>query len=147
VRFFNFNLPQTIVSSRMKSDRGVLRQVIFDRRNLMIIYAFITIAVGIQVILHRSVGIGAAALVACAVCLISSCTLVSCFLARHEQQYSAKNLGITAVISASLTLVGLALMRWSGFRLILYGNEISGIQWALVGSVVGFITAKSELLK
>jgi hypothetical protein len=46
----------------------------------------------------------------------------------------------------SLTLVGLALMRWCGFRLTLYGVEISGIQ-ALVGSVVGLITAKKELLK
>jgi hypothetical protein len=125
----------------------ILREVIFDRRLLWIIYGFITIAVGIQVILDRSVSIGAAALVACAICLIASCTLVSCFLGRHEQQYSAKDLSITAVIAVSLTLVGLALIKWSGFRLFLYGIEFSGIQWALVGSVVGVITAKRELLK
>lgn len=126
---------------------AVLRQVIFDRRLLWIIYAFITIPAGIQVILDRSVGIGAGAVVACAICLIASCTLVSCFLARREQQYSAKDLCIIAVIAVSLTLGCLMLMRWSGFRLILYGNEISGIQWALMGSVLGLITAKSELLK
>jgi hypothetical protein len=125
----------------------ILRRVIFDRRNLMVIYAFITIAVGIQVILHRSIGIAVGALVACAICLIASATLGSCFLARHEQPYSAKDLGIIAVIAVSLTLVGLALMRWSGFRLFLYGIEISGIQWALVGSVVGLIAAKKELLQ
>jgi hypothetical protein len=125
---------------------GILRKVIFDRRNLMVIYAFITIAVGIQVILNRSVGIGAEALIACAICLIASSTLLSCLLARHEQQYSTKDLGIIAVIAVSLTLVGLALMRWSGFRLTLYGVEISGIQWALLGSVVGLVTAKKELL-
>lgn len=73
--------------------------------------------------------------------------LVSCFLARHEQKYSAKDLGITAVIAVSLTLVGLAPMRWSGFLLFLYGVEISGIRWALVGSGVGLIGAKKELLK
>jgi hypothetical protein len=126
---------------------SVLRHVIFDRRNLMIIYAFITIAVGIQVILDRSVGIGVVVLVACAICLLASTTLVSCFLARHEQQYSAKDLGIIAAIAVSLTLVGLTLTRWAGFRLILYGIKISGIQWALVGSVVGLITAEKGLLK
>ena len=93
--------------------------MIFDRRLLWIIYGFITIATGIQVILDRSVGTGAGALVACTICLIASCTLISCFLARHEQPYSAKDLGIIAVIAVSLTLVGLALMRWSGFRLTL----------------------------
>jgi hypothetical protein len=125
----------------------VLKKVIFDRRNLMIVYAFITIGVCIQVILVRSVGIGVGALVSCALCLIASTTLVSCFLARHEQQYSAKDLGNTAVIAVSLTLVGLALMSWSGFRLTLYGVEISGIQWALVGSVVGLVAANRELLR
>jgi hypothetical protein len=126
---------------------NILREVIFDRRLLWIIYGFITIAAGIQVIIKGSVGSGAGALVACAISLIASCTLVSCFLARHEQHYSAKDLGIIAVIAVSLALVGLALMRWSDFRLTLYGVEISGIQWALVGSVVGLITAKRELLK
>jgi hypothetical protein len=126
---------------------NILREVIFDRRILWVIYGFLTIAVGIQVIVNRSVGIGAAALVACGICLIASCTLVSCFLARHEQHYSVRDLGIIAVIAVSLTLIGLALMRWSGFRLILWGIEISGIQWALVGSVIGLITAKRDLLK
>jgi hypothetical protein len=126
---------------------NILKEVIFDRRNLMVIYAFITIAVGIQVILDRSVGIGVGALIACAICLIASTTLVSCFLGRQEQQYTAKDLGIIGVIAVSLTLVGLALMRWSGFRLTLYGVEISGVQWALVGSVVGLTTAKRDLLK
>lgn len=131
----------------MKSGHRVLREAIFDRRVLWIFYGFITIAMGIQVILDRSVGTGAGALVACAICLIASCTLVSSFLARHEQQYSAKDLGIIAAIAVSLTLVGLALMWWSGFKLTLYGVEVSGIQWALAGSVVGIITAKRELLK
>lgn len=126
---------------------NILRQVIFDRGLLMIIYAFITIAGGIQVILYRSVGRGALCLVACAICLIASSALGSSFLARHEQKYSAKDLAIIAVIAAALTLVGLALMRWSDLRLTMYGIEISGIQWALVGSVVGVITAKRELLK
>jgi hypothetical protein len=125
----------------------ILRQVIFDRVWLMIIYAFITIATGIQVILNRSVGIGVEAFIACAICLLASTALVTCFLARHEEQYSSTDLGIIAVIAVSLTLVGLALMRWSGFQLTLYGIEISGIQWALVGSVVGLITARRELLK
>jgi hypothetical protein len=147
VRFFALNLPQTIVSSRMRSDRGVLRQVIFDRRLLIIIYAFITILVAIQVILNRSIGIGTGALAASAICVIASSALCSSILARDELKYSAKDLGVIAVIAVLLTLVGLALMRWSGFRLTLYGIEISGIQWALVGSVVGLITAKSELMK
>jgi hypothetical protein len=131
----------------MKSGLGVLRQVVFDRRNLLVIYAFITIAVGIQVIIDRSVGIAVGALVACAICPIASATLASCFLARQDQQYSVKDLSITGVIAVSLTLVGLALMRWSGFRLTLYGVEISGIQWALVGSVVGLVVANRELLR
>lgn len=126
---------------------NILKEVLFDRRNLMVIYAFITIAVGIRVILDRWVGIGVGALIACAICLIASATLVSCFLARHEQQYSAKDLGTIGVIAVSLTLVGLALMRWTGFRLTLYGVEISGVQWALVGSVVGLTMAKRDLLK
>jgi hypothetical protein len=130
-----------------RQKRSILTEVIFDRFWLTFIYALVTIATGIQVILNRSVGHGAGALVACGICLIASSTLVSCFLARHEQHYSAKNLGIIAVVAVSLTLGGLALMRWSRFRLNLYGIEISGMQWALVGSVVGLITAKRELLK
>jgi hypothetical protein len=111
VRFFDLNLPQTIVSTRMRSDRGVLRQAIFDRRLLIIFYAFITIPAAIQVILTRSVGIGAGALVACAICLIVSSALGSSILASYELKYSAKGLGIIAVIAVLLTLVGLALMR------------------------------------
>jgi hypothetical protein len=120
--------------------------VIFDRRLLWMIYGFITIAAGIQVILNRSVGVGAGALVACAICVIASSALGSSILARYELKYSMKDLAIIAVIAVSLTLVGLELMRWSGFRLTLYGIEISGIQWALVGSVIGLITANRELL-
>ena len=85
--------------------------------------------------------------VASAIRLIASTTLVSCFIARHEQQYSAKELGIVAVIGVSLALVDLALMRRSGVRLTFNGIEISRIQWALVGSVVGLIAAKREPLK
>ena len=121
--------------------------MIFDRGWLMYIYGLITIFGGVQAIINRSVGNGAGAIVACAICLIASSTLASCFLARHEQNYPAKDLGGIAAIAVVLTLIGLALARWSGFRLIMYGVEISGIQWALVGSVVGLLSAKRELLK
>lgn len=126
---------------------SIWREAIFDRGLLMFIYAMITIATGIQVVLKRSVGIGAAAFVACAICLLASITLVSCFLARREQHYSAKDLSIIAAIAGSLTLVGLALRWWSGFRLTLYGIEVSGIQWALVGSAVGVSAAKKGWLE
>jgi hypothetical protein len=111
----------------------IWREVIFDRGLLMIVYLAITIPVCILVILARGVGVGSAALVACAICLIASSTLVSCFLARREQKYSTKDLSIIAAIAMWLTLGGLALVRWSGFRLTLYGIEVSGIQWALIG--------------
>jgi hypothetical protein len=125
----------------------ILRQVIFDSGLLMIIYTFITIAVVVPVFLNRSVSHAVGALVACAICLVASSTWASSFLARYEQQYSARALGGIAIIAMSLTLLGLMLMNWSGFRLTLYGLKISGIQWAVVGSVVGLITAKKALLK
>jgi len=123
---------------------SIWREVIFNRGLLIIIYVMITIATGIQVILKGSVGIGAAALVGCGTCLIASITTVNRFLTRCERQYSAKDLSIIAAIAVSLTLIGLALMKWSGFGPILHNTHVSGIQWALVGSVVGVIAAKNS---
>ncbi len=141
----HWHAPQNSVEAVNNVD--ALRQVIVDRRVLIGAYLAITIPVCILVIFSSGVGAGSSALAACAICLIASSTLVSCFLARREQQYSTKDLSIIAAIAISLTLVGLALMRWSGFGFTFYGIHISGVQWALVGSGIGVLTAGREMLK
>ena len=125
----------------------ILKQVIFDRLILVVIYAAITLPVVIGTCLKTSFVVGGLAVGACVLCLVASSTFASCLLARRELNYSAKDLSGIATIAALLTFVGAVLMKRSGFWLILFGVQVSGLQWALVGSAVGLMSAKKELLK
>jgi hypothetical protein len=65
----------------------VFAKVIWDRWWLAYIYFLVTVITCIQVVFTSTLTVGAAALVACALCFIGPAGLIGSLRARHENNY------------------------------------------------------------
>jgi len=107
-------------------------------------YFTFTVITSVQAIFNSSFAVGASALVACALSFFGVATLAGSFLARHEKGYSLKDLIVIGMIAVILVAAGLALIFWSGFRIIVSGNVIEGPYWALVGIVTALLVTRKK---
>jgi drug/metabolite transporter (DMT)-like permease len=121
-----------------------LLRAIFSRRLIVFVYWTITLIVTVQMMLQLSFVVGAAALVACALCFASVSTVVGSVLARRQKKYRATDLIGIGAIGLVLLVAGLALMIWSQFYLLFYGVEISGLEWALLAAAVGAVVVRRQ---
>jgi hypothetical protein len=89
-------------------------------------------------------GVGSAALAACSLPYIGAAGFMSSWLARGEKGY--RSIDWIGIISFALLLVvrGLALMMWSEFTLHIFGVEISGIVWVLLGACSAAAVVRAE---
>lgn len=122
----------------------MLAKVIFSRTNLILIYFTVTVITCVQAIFKSSFAVGGAALAACALCFFAMATFIASVLARREKGYSAVDLIGIGAIATALTAVGLALMVWSEFRIIIYGVNIQGTYWALLGIFTAHVVARKK---
>src|SRR5258708_9335552 len=107
----------------------------FSRSSAVLIFWLITIPVCIQAMYKSSFTVGASALVACALCYIGASGFMGSLLARREKNYRAFDLAAIGAIALVVIAAGSALMMWSGFWMRLFGVEISGVTWALLGAI------------
>jgi hypothetical protein len=137
--------PNSIVRRPLIGRISVIANAaIFSRVNLIIIYFTVTVITCAQVMFAVSLVVGGAALVACALCFFAVATFVASLLARHEKGYSAVDLFGIGAIAAILTAAGLALMVWSGFRMVVYDVNVQGVYWAIVGILTACVIARKN---
>jgi hypothetical protein len=117
---------------------------IFDRQWISYIYFIITLIICGQASFKDSFTVGAAALLASALCYFATAGFAGSYRARHDKNYNLRDLGGIAAIAAVLAAGGVALMAWSGFRLGLFGVAIDGPVWAFIGIIVAAVTTKRE---
>jgi hypothetical protein len=122
----------------------IAKAAIFSRTNLILIYFTVTVITCAQAMFAVSLAVGGAALAACALCFFAVATFVASLLARHEQGHSAADLSGIGAIAAILTAGGLALMMWSGFRIVIYDVNVQGVYWAIVGILTACVTARKN---
>jgi hypothetical protein len=115
----------------------IAKAAIFTRANLIILYFTITVITCAQVMFASSLVVGGAALIACALCFFAPATFVGSVLARHENEHRATDLFGIGTIAAVLTAAGLALMMWSGFRIVIYDVNVQGVYWSIIGILTG----------
>jgi hypothetical protein len=122
----------------------VVAEAIFNRGIVLLIYFGVTVITCIQVVLKSSLAVGAAALAASALCFFGVASFVGSFLARHEKDYSVKDLIGIGAIATILVAVGLWLMIWSGFWINLFGVVVEGRYWALVGIITALVVTRKK---
>jgi hypothetical protein len=98
---------------------------------LMVLYFTVTVLTTGQVMLFKSLPIGASALTASALCFFGVATFRGSFLARREMKYSRNDLLGIGSIATILVAAGFALMIWSGFRLTFTGLSLKAKKHAL----------------
>ena len=113
-------------------------------RVLILVYVLVTVVTTAQVMFGSSIVVGAAALVASALCFFGTATFVGSFLARHEKKYSGKDLIGIGAIATALVTAGFWLMNWSGFEMKLFDIAVEGDYWALVGIVTGLVVTRKK---
>jgi hypothetical protein len=119
----------------------------YDRRYLTLSHAAITIFMCLQAIYKSSIFVGGTALLGYTLCFCPVATFVGSMLARHEKDYSKFDLTMIFFIASILTVAGLWLVAWSGFRIIVHNVTIAGLYWAILGIVTAIvITRKNDAL-
>jgi hypothetical protein len=63
-------------------------------------------------------------------------------LARREKNFSAFDLAGIGAVGLLVIAAGSALMMWSGFWLRMFGVEIGGVTWALLGAVSAVVVVR-----
>ena len=121
-----------------------LVKTIFSRWTLIFVYFVVTVLTCVQAMFKSSFVVGGIALVASALCFFPAATFAASFLARREKNYSSKDLLGIGAIAVTLIVAGLALMYWSGFRIIFDNVDVEGPYWALAGIIIGLVGARKE---
>jgi hypothetical protein len=114
----------------------------FSRSSVVLIFWLITIIVCIQAMYKSSFTVGASALAACALCYIGASGFMGSLLARREKNLSAFDLTGIGAVGLLVIAAGSALMMWSGFWMRLFGVEIGGVTWALLGAVSAVVVVR-----
>jgi hypothetical protein len=118
-----------------------------DRFWLTFIYLIVTAVTTVQGAFKSSLIVGGAAFLGCALTYVGVAGVVGSYLARREQRSKARNLVGIVVVGTVLALAGIWLVSWSGFWIGLFGVDIQGTYWALVGAFVALIaTKKSQVM-
>ena|SRR5579872_4971714 len=129
---------------RLLSFVRALLAAIFSRGIVVFIFWAATIVACVQVMLKGSFVIGFAALVACALCYIAAAGFMGSLIARREKRYRAIDLSGIGAMGVIVIAAGLALMIWSSFSMRLFGVEIPGVAWALIGAFSAIIVVRKE---
>ncbi|MDE2228670.1 MAG: hypothetical protein KGL11_06475 [Alphaproteobacteria bacterium] len=123
----------------------ILAKAIFDRQWILFVYALVTLIASVQAMLTSSFMTGIAALGACALSFFGAATFSASFHARHIKNYSGKDLTGIGAIAFVLCTIGIALMVWSRFWMMIFSVHMQGWIWALIGIVAALLGAKKEL--
>jgi hypothetical protein len=118
--------------------------VIFSRRFLVVIYIFATVIACGEIFFSGSFGASGAGFLGSALCCFGTASFVGSWLARHERNYSPRDLVIVGAIAAVLNAAGIALLAWSGFHFKLFDVVIKGPIWAVIGIVVATVATKKK---
>ena len=123
---------------------SVLAKVIRQRWWLSYYYFLITLLVCVLAAFNSSFIVGAAALVACALCYFGTARFTKSVYARRDKNYDLKELVGLAAIAAVLSVAGIIIMAWSGLWLRLYSITVDGPVWCLIGILVALLATTRE---
>jgi hypothetical protein len=88
--------------------------------------------------------VGFAAVLACVLCYMAAAGFMGSLIARREKRHRARDLIGIGALALILIAAGLAIMRWSGFSMHLFGVEIGGVAWALIGAFSAVVVVRKE---
>jgi hypothetical protein len=111
---------------------------------LILVFWIVTIITCALDMFRTSAVVGLAALVACALCYAGAAGFMGALLARRANKHRVIDLVGMGAIALPAVAAGAALMWWSGFSLRLFGIEIGGVAWALLGALSAVIVVRPE---
>jgi hypothetical protein len=153
-----YSVGQPVVATGLKARLGsvveewregtmTLRSLLaafFSRGIVILVFWLITILTTVQVMYRSSFTVGISALVACALCYWGAAAFMGSLLERREKKYRPFDLVGIGALSLVIIAAGAALMIWSGFRMRLYGVEVEGVVWALLGALSAVVVVRKE---
>jgi hypothetical protein len=127
---------------------NALLVAIFSRGIIILVFWLITILTTVQAMYKSSFTVGIAARAACVLCYWGASGFMGSLLARREKNFGPLDLAGMGGIALVMIAAGAALMFWSGFWMRLFGVEIGGVVWALLGAVSAVaVVRKDDALK
>jgi hypothetical protein len=104
----------------------------------------VTLITTIQAMFSSSFRVGAAALVACALCYFGTAGFVGSWRAKRIKDYKATDLLGIGTVAVVLNAAGIALMLWCSFWINAFGIEVQGLYWVVAGIIIAALTTKRE---